>query len=368
LSTARIYKAIGLMSGTSLDGVDVALIETDGQEYVKCLNFLSMPYQDNFREDLRKYLGLHPGNIANALDIEKQLTHYHAQAVEELMSTIGIPKEDIDIIGFHGQTLSHAPEDNWTLQIGDGALLSALTGIDVVNDFRSADVRAGGQGAPLVPVYHQALASSIQTPIAILNIGGVANITWLGQKGEVLAFDTGPGNAFIDDWILSTTGQGYDDEGKIASRGIANKQLVKQFLEDKYFAAPAPKSLDRHSFNIAEGLKGLSVEDGAATLLSCTVLSIKKSLDVLPEKPVKWFITGGGRHNKEMMTQLQKNLGVPIDVVENIGWNGDAVEAEAFAYLAVRSLQGLPLTFPGTTGVKSPLSGGVFYKANEENK
>jgi anhydro-N-acetylmuramic acid kinase len=353
------YRAIGLMSGTSLDGIDAALLRTDGENHLVRETFLSIPYTPELREKIRACF-----NSAPDKDCVRDLTLAHAEAVRRLLSLQGLHAHDIDLIGFHGQTISHAPERGHTCQMGDGRLLAELTGISVVNDFRTADVKAGGQGAPLVPVYHQALAAGLQKPIAFLNIGGVANITYIGTKGEVIAFDTGAGNALLDDWMREKTKHAYDTNGDTGRSGKKHEKILAQLLAHSYFTTQPPKSLDRNTF-VSTLLNTLSLQDGAATLAAFTVQGVVKSLSFLPEKPRRWIVCGGGRLNTFFMEELEKNLGSPADPIEDLGLDGDATEAEAFAYLAVRSLRGLPLSFPLTTGVKNPTQGGVLHPVPE---
>jgi anhydro-N-acetylmuramic acid kinase len=346
--------AIGLMSGTSLDGVDAALLRTDGVRVERSGLALTLPYSAAFRDRLRASLG-QEGELG---EIERELTLIHVQAVKELIAQAG--GISVDLIGFHGQTIFHRPREGKTRQIGDGALLQELTGTPVVFDFRSADVAAGGEGAPLVPIYHAVLARELEKPLAILNIGGVANLTWIGENEELLAFDTGPGNAPIDDWALRHTGQPLDRNGELAERGEIDEARLSAFLALPYFAALPPKSLDRDDFasQIADLSEGLSVADGAATLTAFSAAAIAMAAKHFPQKPKAWLVCGGGRHNPALMAMLRTKLAAPVEPVEKMGWNGDSLEAEAFALLAVRSLYGLPLTFPGTTGVKTPQSGG----------
>lgn len=349
--------ALGLMSGTSLDGIDAALIRTDGRSRVERSDQrLTVPYRSAFRERLRGALGGR-GDVAA---VEQELTELHAQAVAGLLRLAGLEAAQVDLIGFHGHTILHAPEQRRTWQIGDGTLLAGLTGIPVVCDFRSADVAAGGQGAPLVPLYHQALATDLERPVAVLNIGGVANVTWLGEGAlDVLAFDTGPGNALIDDWVLRHTGRDYDADGRLAARGRVDEDIVSRLMGHPYFSAPPPKSLDRDAW-AAGAVDGLSAEDGAATLTAFTAASVAASLPHLPQRPRRWLVTGGGRLNGTLMMMLARRLDAAVAPVDAVGWDGDALEAEAFAYLAVRSRLGLPLSLPGTTGVPQPLTGGRY--------
>lgn len=351
------YKVIGLMSGTSLDGIDAALITTDGEGYIVREGFAHAPYAEGLRQHIRSCLNLPPEKRANAAAVERALTEAHAQVIRKLLDEKGLTAKDIDLVGFHGQTIAHVPKDKFTCQLGDGALLAQLTGIQVVNDFRTADVLAGGQGAPLAPVYHRALATHLDKPVAFLNIGGVANVTYIGADGSILAFDTGPGNALLDDWMLQHAGQEYDDGGKVAASGKVDSDMLGALMSHPFFEAPPPKSLDRNDF-VSPLWQSLTLEAGAATLLAFTVHSIAKALDFLPTPPARWIVSGGGRLNSFMMQQLREALGVPVSAIEDVGFNGDAVEAEAFAYMAVRSVKGLPISFPTTTGVPQPMPGG----------
>ncbi|WP_372712348.1 anhydro-N-acetylmuramic acid kinase [Azospirillum argentinense] len=348
---------VGLMSGTSMDGIDAALVRTDGERRVEPLAFVTIPYADGFRAELRSCLG-GKGPVET---VERALTDAHADAVRRLLAEAGMEAAAVDLIGFHGQTIFHDPAQRRTWQIGDGARLARAIGVAVVNDFRTADVAAGGQGAPLVPLFHRALADALPRPLAVLNIGGVANVTWIGEGADaVIACDTGPGNALVDDWVLSGQGVRYDSGGALAARGVVDKGALTALLAHPYFGQPAPKSLDRDAFDPAP-VRGLSVEDGAATLTAFTAASVARIVPHLPDAPVRWLVCGGGRHNATLMGMLADRLGVPVDPVEAVGWNGDALEAEAFAYLAVRSRKGLPLSLPATTGVPRPMTGGRFH-------
>lgn len=353
-----LMTAIGLMSGTSMDGIDAAMIETDGTTVHRRGAFISRPYEPAVRKALADTIG----SSTAARSLVDAMTQAHASVVQKLLSESDLTAEKIDIIGFHGHTILHQPEQRLTVQIGDGAALAALTGIDVVNDLRSADVASGGQGAPLAPLYHAALARDLQRPLAVLNIGGVANVTWIGSGGDLLAFDTGPGNGLIDDWV-HLNGRGHlDVDGRIAATGRVNSDVLAVLMDHPYFAATPPKSLDRLDFSLAP-VRGLSVEDGAATLSAFTVDSVAAARRHLPAPPRQWLVCGGGRHNPILMSGLGRVLKVPVDPVEAVGWRGDAIEAEAFAFLAVRSLLGLPLSVPGTTGVAAPMSGGMLHRS-----
>lgn len=362
---SKVMRAIGLMSGTSLDGIDIAMLETDGENIVRHGHSATIPYRDSERELLRQALAEavnlsardeRPGMLK---DIERQLTEWHGHVVAVFLRKLGLGPLDIDLIGFHGQTVIHRPEMALTVQLGDGPALAKQTGISVVYDMRAADVAAGGQGAPLVPVYHRALVAAVpKRPVAVVNIGGVANVSWIGRDGALVAFDTGPGNALIDDWMKSKTGQSRDEGGAMALRGHVDETLAAQFLSHKFFGLAGPKSLDRNSF-AGVAMDDLSVEDGAATLVAVTARSIAAARAHFPSEPKRWIICGGGRHNLAIMEAL-KSLLPNVEPVESFGFDGDSLEAAAWAYLAVRSYRKLPLTFPGTTGVVREMTGGVL--------
>jgi anhydro-N-acetylmuramic acid kinase len=344
------------MSGTSLDGIDVALIQTDGRDRVIPGPALTLAYPFEFRERLRSVLG----GVGPVAEVEAELTRLHAEGVEQFLRQH--PGTTIDVVGFHGHTILHRPAERRTWQIGDGALLAARLGVDVVADFRSADVAAGGEGAPLAPLFHAALTTAIPKPIAVLNIGGVANVTWIAERAEILAFDTGPGNALIDDWVRRHTGVAADFEGALARVGCVSTTHVERFLSRPFFDRGPPKSLDRDDFCDAIPA-GLSLEDGSATLTEMTAAAVAAATRHFPGPARQWLATGGGRYNTALMEALQRRLRTPVRPVEAVGWDGDALEAQAFAYLAVRSLEALPLSLPSTTGVRKPTCGGRLFKA-----
>jgi anhydro-N-acetylmuramic acid kinase len=362
---AEIRRAIGLMSGTSLDGVDVAVLDTDGERLEKVGLACTYPYSEPdrllLRQASRDALALtrradRPGVLAEA---ETLVTLRHAEAVETFTREAGIALRDIDLVGFHGQTMFHDPARGMTVQIGDGQALADRLGVPVVWDFRAADMAAGGQGAPLAPVFHRALAEAagLAPPIVFLNLGGVANITYVGAERELIAFDTGPGNALLDDWVLERAGEPFDRDGRLAASGRADTATLGGLLAHPYFASSPPKSLDRNAFSAA-ALNRLSDADGAATLLAFTAQSIAASVRHLPAPPRGWYVSGGGSHNVELMRLLTERLDAPLLPLEAIGFDGDATEAQAFALLAVRASNGMPLSYPMTTGVPKPLSGG----------
>ena len=352
----RIYTALGLMSGTSLDGIDAAIIKTDGHTVKSFGPFMSMPYSDEFKDSLRAELG----KKVIRRTLQKELTYLHAELIENLLLKHGLVTSEIDIVGFHGQTIYHNPKEHFTLQIGDGALLAELLEISVISNFRGNDIAAGGQGAPLAPVYHQALWNKFSEPIVVVNIGGVANISFV-NTAHLLAFDTGPGNAPIDDLMKRNLGKSFDTDGAVARQGRVDEKVLANLLDHPYFSLPPPKSLDRNEFDFSD-IGNLSVQDAAATLVAFTTEAIFRSLKYFPEHPKRWLITGGGRHNSYMMDELSRRLKATVKPVEDVGWNGDALEAQAFAFLAVRSLLNLPLSFPATTGVSAELTGGDIYR------
>jgi anhydro-N-acetylmuramic acid kinase len=383
---SKTLRAIGLMSGTSMDGIDVALIETDGEDAVQRGPSATFAYDAAFRGRLAAAIddarGLsdrcaRPGRLG---DVERELTARHATAVEHFLAGQRLASADIDVIGFHGQTVLHVPgtrsfatlpdarvmtvAPTLTVQIGDGAELARRTGIDVVWDVRAADAAAGGQGAPLVPVYHRAMAARLPLrPVAVVNVGGVGNVTWIGRDGTLIAFDTGPGNALIDDWMLRQTGKAVDADGAMAAGGKVDASALNALLMSPYFGRVPPKSLDRNAFAMDPVLR-LSVADGAATLTAFTAASLARAREHFPEQPRAWVICGGGRRNRTLMSMIAAEVESAVVPAEAAGFDGDAVEAEAWAYLAVRSLRGLPITFPGTTGVAAPTCGGVLARAD----
>jgi anhydro-N-acetylmuramic acid kinase len=364
-----LLTAIGLMSGTSLDGVDVALIETDGARIGAFGPAGYRAYSGEERDLLRQALAdaaamtvrdARPGVLARA---EAMVTRAHAEAVRDFLRDHARTAGDIDVIGFHGQTVLHRPEQKLTVQIGDGAALARELGIAVVYDLRAADVAAGGQGAPLVPVYHRALVAALgrAEPTVVVNIGGVANITYIDDD-TLIACDTGPGNALLDDFMLRTTGEAVDRDGRAAAKGAVDERWIARAMERPFFGRRPPKSLDRNDF-AALSVEGMSIDDGAATLTAFTAASIARIASMLPKPPARWIVVGGGACNPTLMRMLAERL-APATVVRgsDLGWSGDAVEAQAFAYLAARSMTGLPLTFPGTTGVPRPMTGGVLAR------
>lgn len=357
--------ALGLMSGTSLDGIDAALIRTDGEYVQEFGPWLTQPFDDATRARLRE--AVH--GRGDMLAIEQEITLKHADAVKALLAKANLTRKEVDVIGFHGQTVAHRPQERITWQIGNGALLAEKTGIGVVCDFRRRDMAAGGEGAPMVPLYHAALARRMELPVGVLNIGGIANVTWIGRSEkshdlmdlDILAFDTGPGNVMLNEWALRSTGQDCDIDGKLALAGKPDMALVEKLLQDPYFTKTAPKSLDRNHFSF-DAVSHLSPQDGAATLTEFTAAAVEKGTAYFPMPARQWFVSGGGRHNPALMQALKRRF-MQVYPVESLGWVGDALEAQAFAFLAVRSLKGLALSVPTTTGTIRAVTGGAYYRA-----
>jgi anhydro-N-acetylmuramic acid kinase len=367
--------AIGLMSGTSYDGVDVALLNTDGEEIGRLGPTGYRPYSDQERDQVRRAIAAatnltdrtaRPKMLA---EVEELVTDMHAEAVEAFLAANGMAPNEAAVVGFHGQTVLHRPDRGLTIQLGNGAALAARLGIPVVYDFRAADVAAGGHGAPMVPVFHRAMLRLLKRPhpVGVLNLGGVANVTFIDGNAELVACDTGPGNALIDDFVRFRTGQPQDDGGRAAAAGRVDEAAVARVLAHPFFSKPPPKSLDRNAFRhwVAEEgrLAGKSTQDGAATLTAITAAAVAHAITLLPRPPAAWIVAGGGTRNPTLMRMLAERLApAPVETASAVGWSADALEAQAFAYLAVRTLRGLPLTFPTTTGVPQPLTGGILVR------
>eukprot|EP01138_Halocafeteria_seosinensis_P008209 gb/GECG01008390.1/.p1 GENE.gb/GECG01008390.1/~~gb/GECG01008390.1/.p1 ORF type:complete len:405 (+),score=56.27 gb/GECG01008390.1/:1-1215(+) len=401
--TSETRLAIGLMSGTSLDGIDAVLLRTNGEAEIDQVGeFVTIPYSAEFREELRQCFHIAPeeenensseGSMWDSVpktlrpkiqEVSTKLADYHADAVRMVLEMNHFLPSEVDVIGFHGHTVAHAPEKHYTLQIGDVARLHELTGITVVHDFRSNDVRHGGQGAPIVPIFHRAIAlRDIQQhgkdTVVFVNIGGVANVTYIGdassENSDILAFDVGPGVALLDDWINEhIPGKSYDEDGIYSRLGTVPENLINKWLRDPFFEEAPPKSLDRNKFTrfLQEAKSsGLSVYDIAAAFAEFTAAGIAVSGKHMPNTPRRWILCGGGRQNDTIIDKLERRLsvdngGVKLQDIDEIGWDGDAVEACAMAYLAIRSLDRKPFTFPGTTGVHTPLSGGKSIASKQE--
>jgi anhydro-N-acetylmuramic acid kinase len=371
---ASAVQAIGLMSGTSLDGVDVAAITTDGERILEFGPTGYRAYAEAEKALLRQALAdaaslsdrsLRPGALAQA---ETLVTRAHGDALQDYFADNGVSASSVEVVGFHGQTVLHRPDRRLTVQIGDGRSLARRIGVPVAFDFRAADVAAGGQGAPLVPVFHAALAQNLDRPrpIAVLNVGGVANVTYC-DGDTIVACDTGPGNALLDDFMHARTGRAFDTGGAKAARGQVDEAFVAQALRHSFFDAAPPKSLDRNTFAfVSAGLAQAATADGAATLTAFTAAAVARVVPLLPRPPRTWVIAGGGAHNPVLLSMLGERLApATVEPADALGWSGDALEAQAFAYLAVRTLRGLPITFPTTTGVARPMAGGLLARPGE---
>jgi anhydro-N-acetylmuramic acid kinase len=367
--------AIGLMSGTSLDGIDAAIIKTDGARAIEIGPAIFIPYSRASKVFARRAIKAALEGRDSAVEIaeaEAHLTRANAEAVAQLLAEAGADARDIDVIGYHGQTILHRPKRNpesfgRTWQIGDGDKLAERTGIDVVHDFRTEDVANGGEGAPLTPVYHAARVAMLQRahPVAVVNIGGVSNLTYVAPGADdedLISFDCGPGNGLIDEWMELKTGRAMDEDGAAALAGTAHDDIARLMLLHPFMRREPPKSADRYDFKLAP-LDRLSIEDGAATLADVTARAIAQSARFLPEPPGEWIIAGGGRRNPAIVALLRAHCVGDVLLAEDIGWRGDFLEAECFAYLAVRSLAGAPITFPRTTRAPRPLAGGRCSRA-----
>lgn len=374
----RPLLAIGLMSGTSLDGIDVALIETDGETIASLGPGRTYVYAPETRELLFQALvdareltdrDARPGILARA---ERLSTERHGQALAAFLKEFPAYRE-VDVIGYHGQTVLHRPEVGLTVQLGDGPALARATramttgrGPTLVYDMRAADVAAGGQGAPLVPVYHRALARGLgpPKPLLVLNLGGVANVTYVDGMVDPIACDTGPANALIDDFLKARTDLDFDDEGIIAAHGTVDEAVVDRLMTHPFFHRPPPKSLDRNDFrawvNEHAGLDSMNTANGVATLTALSAACVGAVLPHLPKRPTRLVAAGGGAHNATLLRFLRARLGIEVATADDVGWSTDALEAQAFGFLSVRALKGLPLSFPSTTGVPVPMTGGVI--------
>ena len=362
-------RVLGFMTGTSLDAVDMAVLETDGED----IQAFGPAGERKLSESTRDLLlaatdqarGWARGTPEPAVFAQAAVAaaDEHFTAAEGFLAANRLTWDDIDLIGMHGQTVLHErPREGRvgrTVQLGDAQRLARLAGTPVAFDFRTADVAAGGEGAPLAPIYHlaRARASGLKTPLAVLNVGGVANVTFLSADGEIAAFDTGPGNGMIDLLVQSRGAGRFDDQGRYASMGQVHEGVLSAMLAHPYFRAPAPKSLDRYDFSM-EPLESLRLEDAAATLVAFTAESVRLAFALMGETPLGVVVAGGGRLNPQIMKALTERLPAPVSSAEDHGWRGDAVEAEAFAYLAARTARGLPISFPKTTGVDHPMTGG----------
>jgi anhydro-N-acetylmuramic acid kinase len=357
-------RAIGLMSGTSMDGVDVALIETNGETISRLGPAMGFSYSPPERQLLREALEAargvsRRGDRGGVLALAEELvTSKHVVCVEVFLREAGIDPGSIEVVGFHGQTVLHRPELGFTLQLGDGKHLARALNLPVVYDFRADDMEEGGQGAPLVPIFHKALAGLVRfaRPAVFVNLGGIANVTFVPDAGpeKLIAFDAGPGNCLIDDWAERHTGEPIDRGGRLALAGMVDKAALEALLRHPYFETPPPKSLDRRAFTL-EPVDALRPADGAATLTAFTVASVVAARRFFTEPPLTWVIAGGGTHNPSLLEGLRRVLDGHVVSADEAGLSSEFMEAQAFAYLAVRKLKSLPSTFPNTTGAAKPV-------------
>ena len=345
------------MSGTSCDGVDAAILDTDGESRIDFFGGITLPYDDDLRSRILE-ASQHDVPIVELLRIEKELTGCHEQAVEKLRKKYPKESKSAKLVGFHGHTVRHVPGEGLTYQIGNPWQLTEKVGLPVVADFRRRDMAVGGQGAPLVAMFHRALFADEPRPTLILNLGGVANVTWLGDHDEIIAGDTGPGCGLIDEWAQEVAGLRNDRDGQLALAGTVDEATVEAAVDAPFFAKSLPKAADRYDFDHVD-VSGLSPEDGAATLCAVTVRAIMQAVEKLPSLPSQIWVTGGGVHHPMIMQLLEQHFG-EVRSVRQRGLNPDTLEAECFAWLAVRHQRGLPLTIPETTGCREPACGGII--------
>lgn len=370
-------RVLGFMSGTSLDAIDMAILETDGETITELGPAGAWPLPSETREVIQQAIDaalVWPRDAEPPvafIPAERAIARAHAEAAEAFLDDLVFSIHDFDLVAFPGQTVLHEPPSagkvGRTVQIGDAAWLARTFGRPVACDFRSADVAAGGQGAPLAPIYHAALArmSGLEAPLAVLNLGGVANITLIGSDGGLTAFDTGPANGLIDQWVQRHTGARYDEDGRYAEAGKADPAVLERLLSAPFFDLRGPRSLDRYAFAL-DPVEGLSLQDGCATLTAFTAEGVRRGIAQCPEPPGLLVVCGGGRLNPALMDAIVDRTEMPVVTAEEAGWRGDSVEAEAFAYLGARVAAGLPISYPGTTGVASPLTGGRIVRPDAD--
>ncbi|MEM8863962.1 MAG: anhydro-N-acetylmuramic acid kinase [Planctomycetota bacterium] len=351
---SSLITAIGLMSGTSGDGVDAALVKTDGKSRIDFLGGLTVPYAEDLRLRLLE-ASQHDVPTTELLRLEREITIRHAEAVSTLLKKQPANAPKATLVGFHGHTIRHIPRESLTMQIGNPWQLAEAVGLPVVSDFRRNDVAKNGQGAPLVSMFHKALFDDCPRPVGVLNLGGVANLTWLGESDEIIAGDTGPGCGLIDEWAQEMANLPHDTDGKLASKGKIHNLIVSEAISESFFNKQLPKSADRYDFDHID-VSMLSVEDGAATLCAVTARAVLRAIDFLPAPPTTLWVTGGGVHNPVIMSMLAEHF-EEVRSVEERNLSPDTLEAECFAWLAVRHKRGLPLTIPETTGCDAPATG-----------
>tara|TARA_B110000259_G_C13958129_1_gene379568 strand:- start:116 stop:1231 length:1116 start_codon:yes stop_codon:yes gene_type:complete len=367
----NLITSIGLMSGTSSDGIDASIIKSNGENEVHFKGNLFLPYEEKMRHkirDLKEKINSILDLKTNTSEIDnlgKEITFLHAKIVNLIIEKFELSKSKIDLIGFHGHTIFHNFKHKKTKQIGDGKLLSQLTGFNVVYNFRENDIKNGGHGAPLVPIFHNLLQIKLKLkmPLVFVNIGGISNLTYLNKDNEMISFDSGPGNFLIDKilQLKSNDKIQFDKDGMIAFTGNVDKNILDSYLSDPYYKFLPPKSLDVNDFNLGL-LKTLSLKDSVATLSELTALTIVNALNFFSLKSMEIILCGGGRKNKYIFERIKKLSNIKISNIDNYKINGDFVESQAFAYLAIRSFLKKPISFPGTTGVERPITGGDFIE------
>jgi len=369
MSNSRNFIALGLMSGTSADGIDIALIETNGKDKIILKSSHNYPFSKEFSKKIKKNFAknINKGNLKKRKikELEKEFTNLNYAAIKKFFREKKINQNKVDVVGFHGQTISHNPEKGYSYQLGDSQRLADLLKIKVVSNFRDNDVKNGGEGAPLTPIFHYYLTKKIKKKICFLNLGGISNITWIDhakQKGinNILAYDVGPCCSLLDDWVNFKINKKYDNFGTYAKKGVPNRKILQTYLKNDFFFKKPPKSLDRSYFSIAI-LKHLTLYDGSATLSKFIIESLKNSLIFLPSKPDLLIISGGGRKNSYLINQINKYIKSNIKLSEEFNWDGDSIEAYAFGFLSVRRLLNLFISFPKTTKAKKPLIGGKIF-------
>jgi len=363
---SKFYYSLGLMSGTSLDGIDASIIKSDGENFIEIIDNKYIKYNDKLRSKLSRVIDKCTSKAQfkrlslSICEVEEEFTLLHEKIFKKI--TKDNRKLKIDLIGFHGQTILHKPQRGYSIQIGDSKLLSSLTRTKVISNFRENDIINGGQGAPLTPLYHKLILSKMKFtfPVAIINIGGISNITYFKNKNKITSFDTGPGNCLLDKWVSVNTGKNFDNNGLFSKSGKVNKKILEKFLKNPYYKKKIPKTLDIKDYNL-NYISELNFRDGCATLSMLTIETILAALKKIDKNPTLILISGGGRKNKFIFSNLKKKLNIPVDVIEKINFNGDYIESQAFAYLAIRSYLNKFLTLPSTTGVSKPCLGGTLF-------
>ena len=367
----KLITAIGLMSGTSCDGIDASIIESDGENDLNLIGNYFFPYEEESRFKIRKLkekidkvvdLEINKGEIN---DLEKKITSLHSKAINLLLEKLDINKSEIDLVGLHGHTIFHSFQSKKTKQLSDGKALSAMTGLNVIYDFRENDLRNGGQGAPLVPIFHKLLQKKLELklPVVFVNIGGISNITYLDKNDEMISFDSGPGNFLIDKLLQLKSNDKiqFDKNGDLAFKGRIDKSILDNYLSDPYYKTLPPKSLDVNDFNLSP-VREISLQNSITTLSELTSVTIVNSLNFFLHRPQKIILCGGGRKNRYIYEQIAKKSNISTTSIDHYKLNGDFIESQAFAYLAIRSFLKKPISFPKTTGVSKPMTGGKLIK------